>query len=883
MPSTPPASPGEYPFEWETSVLLSDGSTARLRPIKPEDRDLLAAFHGRQSQESIYFRYFRFRPELSDKELEYFTNVDYDKRMAFVATIGNELVAVARYESGSTDEANLRPEVAFFVDDAHHGKGLATLMLEYLAAAARQKGLEGFTATVLPENYGMLRVFRKAGFDVKTAFVDGIIEVTLGIEVTPETAEAIDARNQRAQARSVARILHPTSVVVIGAGRNETSVGHQLARYIAEAPFAGNAWAVNPSAAASGETSIAGLPLVADLETIQGEVDLAVVAVPAEAVDSVIDACIAKSIKGLVIVSAGFSDIGPEGVERERALVDLARRNGIRLVGPAAYGVVNTDPEVNLNALFLPLHDVTAGSVAILSQSGPLGAALLDQMAKQGIGISSFVAIGNRADLSTNDLLQFWATDDRTRVIALYQENFGNPRNFARIARDVSQTKPIIAVEPEDPAAIDLLQQAGVIVVRRVSELVEQAEMVVGQPMPEGNRVAVITNASSVGRLAASACRKAGLEVVRPESLEAGQGSDIVLLGDADALSVDRLATPDDYERLISAAAVSANVDSLLLAIVPNLLLPPEQLGQLLHRIDIAVDKPMAAAGLVDQALLATPGLPSFTFPEQAARALGRMAEHSAWRSLPHGDPIRPEPEWASRAEQLVLDQLGPADERELFMHDADLEPLLSALEIPVPSFRIASDLASARAAAEDLGYPVVLKAGGVAQRRLGSQGGTVLGLRSADEVETHFRRMQEELPEDFDPPIVQATAEPGVHLAVELIQDNVGGPRLHLGVGGASARSIEALETVFLPASEIDLDRALETPWLADLFPGEAARYALRDLLARLVTAAEASPDLAAVQFDPVILSAEDAVPVEASVVLRRWRRDPLAEVRHI
>lgn len=876
-----PSRPDDYPFEWETTAVLSDGSTASIRPIRPDDRGLLADFHGRQSQESIYFRYFRFRPELSETELEYFTNVDYDKRMAFVATVGDELVAVARYESGA--EENRQPEVAFFVDDAHHGKGLATLMLEYLAAVARQKDLDGFTATVLAENYGMLRVFRKAGFDVSSRFADGVIEVTLGIEITRAAAEVIEARERRAQARSVARLLEPGTLAIVGAGRDPASVGHRLAAAVSGAEFVGKAWCVNPAAASAGVTEIAGLPVVAGIADIGEPVDLAIIAVAAPLVESVVAECAEAEVGGLLVVSAGFSDEGASGSELEARLAQMARSHGMRLIGPAAFGVINTNPDIKLNATFLPVSMPRAGAVAVLSQSGPLGTALLDQLGRSRVGLSSFVAIGQRADVSTNDLLQYWAADEATAAICLYQPTFGNPRNFSRIAREVSGVKPIIAVAPEVETMSDLLRQSGVVVVPRVSELIEQAEMAVNQPLPRGHRVAVISNTASLASLASAACRRAGLTVVVPPGVVDSVVADALLIGDADTLSLPRQAEAEVYERVIAAAAVSEEVDITLVAIVPTLTLPISELSALLTRVNVAVDKPMAATGLVDPALLDVQGLPSFTYPEQAAGALARMADYAAWRRQQRGFPIEADPSFVEQVDEWILDAMSGTDEQVLTMTSPGLSELLVNLDLPVAPFRVAHSADEAVEMAESLGYPVVLKAGRVHDRRSGEAGGTALDIRTAAQMRSTFARMLETFDDELLPAIVQGTAPTGAHLAVELEQTTTSGSRLAIGIGGASATSIAAMSSVFLPAGERDLDRLLAEPWLADLLPTASARYSLRDLLARLATAADASPDLASIRLNPVLASNTDTIPVEASVVLRRWPRDPLAGVRHL
>ncbi len=514
---------------------------------------------------------------------------------------------------------------------------------------------------------------------------------------------------------------------------------------------------------------------------------------------------------------------------------------------------------------------------------GRSGGALLEQLAGSGVGLSSFVAIGQRADVSTNDLLQFWAADERTAAICLYQPTIGNPRNFARIARDVSAVKPIIAVQPEAEELTGLLRQSGVVVVPRVSELIEQAEMAVDQPLPAGNRVVIISNTASLASLASAACRRAGLEVVVPPGVVDSVVADALLIGDADTLSLPSGADAEVYEQVVVAAAVSEDVDMTLIAIVPTLTLTIEKLAALLRRVNRGIDKPMAATGLVDPSLFGVDGVPSFTYPEQAAGVLGRMATYAAWRRQNRGAPIEADPDFRQHVDRWIGEALGDKDELTLTMTSSGTAELLANLDLPVAPFRTAGSAADAVRHADELGYPVVLKAGGVHDRRSGEAGGTALDLRSARQVEATFERMSETFDDEFLPAIVQSSAPTGVHLAVELEQNATTGSRLAIGIGGASATSISAMSSVFLPASESDLDRLLLEPWLADLLPTGSARFSLRDLLARLATAADASPDIASIRFNPVLAGNTDTIPVEASVVLRRWPRDPLAGVRHL
>jgi succinyl-CoA synthetase alpha subunit/RimJ/RimL family protein N-acetyltransferase len=394
--------------EWEADVATTDGGSVHVRPIQPDDGPRIVAFHARQSSESIYLRYFSARPRLSAAEVRHFTNVDGRDRVAFVALLDDELIGVGRYDRyKASDEA----EIAFFIDDAHHGRGLATILLEYLAAAGRANGIAAFTATVLPANRKMLAVFKQVGFEPATRFADGVIEVRFDIAPTDASAAAVEARALRAEASTVARLLEPRSVAVIGAGRSPGSIGHEILRRLLAHEFAGPVYPVNREA-----LHVAGVRAWPSVFDIPDQIDLAVIAVPAEDVLDAVEECARARVGAVVVVSTGFADAGPDGLEREQALVELARRHGIRVLGPASVGVVNTDPEVRLHASFAPL-ELRAGSVALCLQSGTIGVGIAEQAGRLGLGFSNFVAVGDRVDVSGNDLLAWWDGDDRTEVI----------------------------------------------------------------------------------------------------------------------------------------------------------------------------------------------------------------------------------------------------------------------------------------------------------------------------------------------------------------------------------------------------------------------------------------------------------------------------------
>ena len=518
MPAAAPAPP-----DWGRDVVLSDGSTAVLRPVSGQDAAGLVALHSRLSAETVRLRYFGAHPNLSEAEVARLVHQDGPDHLALVAERAGQLIGVAQYDRiPGSDVA----EVAFVVDDAHQGLGLGTLLLEYLASEGRRFGFKRFAADTLFENQQMAQVFRTAGFTQRSRLEDGVVRVVMDISPTPEALSALYERDRRAAARSMQRLLRPRSIAVIGAARTPGTVGHELVRNLVAGGFKGPVYPVNPSAA-----HVASLPCFPSVAAVPGEVDLAVVAVPAPAVPEVVEACGRKGVGGLVVVSSHFAEDGEQGAALEREAARLAHSYGMRMVGPNCFGVLNTDPEVSMNATFAREAPVP-GNLGFASQSGGLGIAILAEARRRGIGLSNFVSMGNKADVSGNDLLSWWAEDDDTAVGLLYLESFGNPRKFARLARELSRSKPLIAVKggrsavgrraasshtaalaSADEAVAALFHQTGVIRVDSIEELFDVAQVVSSQPLGQGMRVAVLSNSGGPGVLAVDACASNGLEV----------------------------------------------------------------------------------------------------------------------------------------------------------------------------------------------------------------------------------------------------------------------------------------------------------------------------------------------------------------------------------
>ncbi|MFD4702220.1 bifunctional acetate--CoA ligase family protein/GNAT family N-acetyltransferase [Streptomyces niveus] len=567
---TPP-SQHAYPAHWEADVVLRDGGTARVRPITTDDAERLVSFYEQVSDESKYYRFFAPYPRLSDKDVYRFTHHDYVDRVGLAVTVGGEFVATVRYDridargmpaSAPADEA----EVAFLVQDAHQGRGIASALLEHIAAVARERGIRRFAAEVLPANNKMIKVFRDAGFTQKRNFEDGSVRLVLDLEPTAESLAVQRGREQRAEARSVQRLLGPSSVAVVGAGRTAGGVGRAVLRNLLDGGFTGRVYAVN-LALPPDLAEIDGVPAVRSLAEIREPVDLAIVAVPAERVPDVVADCGEHGVQGLVVLSAGYAESGPAGRERQRELVRQARSYGMRVIGPNAFGVINTAPAVRLNASLAP-EPPERGRIGLFTQSGAIGIALLAGLVRRGAGLSTFISAGNRADVSGNDFLQYWHDDPDTDVVLLYLESIGNPRKFTRLARRTGAVKPVVVAKGArhsgsappghavpvtripDATVSALLSQAGVIRADTVTELVDAGLLLSTQPLPAGPHVAILGNSESLGLLTYDACLTEGLRPLPP-------------------LDLTTSARPEDFRTALATALADPGCDAVVVTAIP--------------------------------------------------------------------------------------------------------------------------------------------------------------------------------------------------------------------------------------------------------------------------------------------------------------------------
>jgi len=893
-----PVPPG-YPGAWEADVVLADGGTAHIRPIRPDDGPRVVDFHGRQSPESIYFRYFTPRPQLPVAEVERLTHVDYSDRTAFVALLDDVLVGVARYDRLPTRSD---AEVAFFVDDRHQGRGIATVLLEYLAEAARQTGITAFTATVLPSNGRMVAVFRTAGFTAASRFGDGVIEVRLDLRPTPEAEAAITARAQRAEAEAVRRLLAPRSVAVIGAGREPNGVGHAVLRNVLDHEFAGPVYAVNPAA-----DQVAGIGAVHDINDIDGPVDLAIVVVPAARVPAVVEECGRKGVPAVIVISAGFAEAGPEGAGLSAAALRAARRFGTRLLGPNCLGVINTDPDVRLHATFATPNS-RPGPVALLSESGTIGGVILDRVGEAGLGASSFAAIGNRADVSANDMLQYWADDPRTELVLLYLESFGNARKFSRIARELGRTKPIVAVKSRGtaraypieaadahPAAIEaLLEQTGVVRVDTLAQLLDVARVLACQPLPDGDRVALVGNGGGSLALAADACVDAGLVLAElgpgvRRQLGAGRpGSRAATRVRASTVDLGFEAGPDDLERALRALLGDGGVDSVLVVCAPA---PRQSTADLVRAVAAARSdcprKTLVACVFGPHPTTISPGsaadVPVFDFPDAAAYALGRVTQYARWRRAPEGEVVVPPgaDTAAGRARVAAALAEGGTEAGGRWLPTDVAVDVLTAAGLPIVPSRVAQDREQALADAGDLGYPVAVKSAARSRSAKTEAGGIGLDVHDPAELRATLDGMGGALGDALWPIVVQPMVEPGVDVAVTVAQSELVGPVVSLGAGGV-ATDLSATEVHVLPLTDRGAGRFVASSPLASLLD-EAARRGLEDLLLRVGALVEAAPEVVALELNPVILSPSGPAATDVRLRVAPIERDPLPPVRRL
>ncbi|QFY09931.1 GNAT family N-acetyltransferase [Nonomuraea phyllanthi] len=859
----------------EYDVLLRDGGIAHVRRLRPTDRGALHELVDRSSERSAYLRFFTAGRGTAHAYIDAITSEGYEGR-ARVACLHGRLVAVAEYVPSGEGRADL----GVLLDDAVHGHGLGTLLLEHVAVDAAEHGVRELVADVLAENRPMIRVLRDLGLNVTQRFEDGTLHISVTAEPTPRLLAAIEARDHEAGRASLARVLAPRSVAVIGASRDEHGIGHKVLRNLIDGGFCGPIHPVNPNA-----TEIAGLACHA---TVPHGVDLAVVAVPARQVPQVARDCADAGVAGLVVLSSGFAETGRREAESE--LLALCRTAGMRLIGPNCLGVINTGAW--LNASFLP-HRPVRGRVALLSQSGAVGAALLDRLE-----VSSFVSVGNKADVSGNDLLEYWEEDDDTSVIALYLESFGNPRKFARIARRVGKSKPVLMVKSgrgqaggravrshtaaaatPDVAVDALARAAGVIRLDSVSELIDTATLLAAQPLPAGRRVAIVGNSGGPQAMAADACERHGLLVPElPVRLPDARAA--AALGNPVDLTAD--ATAAEIGAAVEALAASPDADAILVVYTP-----PFGDGVEATRQAIA-DAAKRAAKTVLACVVGYDGLidgrvPSYAFPEQAVVALSRAVRYAEWRRRPIEPVPVPPPADEKGARQIVRAELEARPDGG-WLSPAGAARLLACYGVTLVESIDVDGAESAAAAATSLGLPSVLKATGPVHKS--EVGGVRLDLRTPDDVRRAYHDMAARLGAQMTGAIVQRMQPAGVEIIVGGVNYPRFGPLVMIGMGGVMADLLA--DHAFRVPPVIDATTMIDELRCAPLLHGyrgspPADVPALADQIARIGRLLEDLPQVAELDLNPVIVTSAGTATVDARIRLAPCDQPPSPLLRRL
>ncbi|MEU5878694.1 GNAT family N-acetyltransferase [Spirillospora sp. NPDC047279] len=861
-------------------ALLTDGAQVEIRPLAAGDREVVVALHRGLSEESLYLRFFALNRRMADQVAERVCREPGPDHAAFGAWFRGGLIGIAEYESLGSDGL---AEVAMAVADHMHHRGVGTLLLEHLASLARARGVRAFRGDTLAQNAAMLGVFADAGMPAMRRLVEGVVEVMMPLAMDDRYLDTVAERERLADVASLRPLLCPGSVVVIGAGRRGDSPGGAVLRSLRDGGFQGAVYAVNPHAAGG---DLRGAPCYATVAGVPEVPDLAVVAVPAGSVPEVAAQCAGVGVRSVVVISSGLD------AEQGRALLATCHRAGMRLVGPNCLGVANTGAD--LDATFARGRP-RKGGTGLVVQSGGVGIALLDHLSRLGLGVSSFASVGDKYDVSANDLLMWWESDTGTSLGIVHVESFGNPRKFARTARRVGREIPLLTViagrsEPGRRAAAShtaaaltsevvrqaLFTQAGIVATDGLGELIDVAALLGTQPLPAGPRVAIISNAGGAGVLAADACVDAGL-VVPPVS-EATQRALAALLPDCAAVSnpVDTTAAvgADTFDETIRLVLDDDTVDAALVVVAPT------ALGELASTAVRAV-KPVARVllGQAEAAEVTDHGVPSYAFPENAARALARTWSYARWRSRPPGAAPEPRDLGTAAVRSIIEGHLRSCPDGG-WLPPRETQRLLEAYGLPMVPWRWAESVDEAVIATAELGDRVALKAcvPGVVHKT--AEGALQLDVRGARDVRAAYGWLKDRFGDSMEGVLVQSMAAEGVEVLCGAVQDEVFGPVVVFGTGGVDTDAFGDRAARLAPLTGTDVEELIEQVRVAPLLRGHPGRpagdlAALRDLLLRLSLLADHHPEIAELDLNPTIVRPDGVVAVDARIRLapqRRW-----------
>jgi acyl-CoA synthetase (NDP forming)/GNAT superfamily N-acetyltransferase len=874
-------------------ALLADGGTVEIRLADQSDSARVLAFHQEMSPDNLYLRFFSLSKRAAADETQRVCRPPGPDHVALLALLNDEVVGVASYEPTARPGA---AEVAFAVADPMHGRGVATLLLEHLVSVARARGVTCLTAETLPENTAMLRVFADAGLSVTRRVDDGVVELSMLVprgvalsEVSPYL-DAVEGREQRAGRASLVPLLAPRSVAVIGAGHRPGSIGRAILLNIRQAGFAGALYGVNTHRA-----EIEGIPCADSVSALPETPDLAIVAVPAASVPGVAQECGKRGVRALVVITSGLD------AAQQAALIEATRHSGMRLVGPNCFGVAV--PARGLDATFA-VHHPAAGTAGLAVQSGGVGIALLEHLSRLGIGISSFASVGDKLDVSGNDMLMWWEQDGTTKLAVLYLESFGSPRKFARTARRVSATMPVLTVHagrsaPGQRAAAShtaaaaaplitrqaLFEQAGIIATNSLGELLDATALLACQPVPAGRRVCVVSNAGGAGVLAADAAAEAGLTVVTMSPATQDRLRQILPSGASVGGPVDTTAgvSAEAFRACLAELAACGEADAMIAAVVPT------AAADLVPALTARPLEVPVAAVILDQpdAVRVLPGgggvadVPAYAYPEGAARALGRAARYGAWRRRPAGTIPEIGGLRTAEARALISSFLARVPGGG-WLPAAETQELLRCYGVPVVETILARDETTAVAAAAALGRHVVIKAEVRGLVHKTDAGAVELDLRGTREVRSAMHRLQQRFGGQLSGVIVQPMITGGTELIIGVVQEPVFGPLVVFGLGGVATEVLADHAARLAPLTSADADELIHSIRAAPLLLGYRGQPAadlggLRDALLRVSRLAADLPEVAELDLNPVIARPDGITAVDARIrVISHGPADP-------
>ena len=872
--------------QYETNVSLEDGSKILFRAIHPEDAEACVSFIHSINSQTKFLRFGHPKEAPSIESLRNFCKVDYASAFVMAAEVvhdGKEMLAIARYYKLPDKNS---AELFILVDETYQGKGLGLVILENLFRVAHSQGISAFETDIPLEHEPIHSLITRFGFHVTKVSEKNISHVVIPIVSTKKSIHKEEEEERLATIESLKSILYPKSIAVVGASRYPGTIGYLLVRSLIESGYVGAVYPVNPNIEVV--SSIKTYPSVL---AIPGEVEMAILAVPAPVVLKVAEECGQKGVRGLIVISDGFKESGPEGAVRERELREIALGHGMRIVGPNCMGVINTDPAINMNATFSPAVN-QPGNVSFLSQSGAMGEVILGYARSLNIGLSTFVSAGNRADVSPNDLVQYWEHDPATKVILLYLESFGNPHNFVRITRRVSAKKPIVVVKSGSTSAGSraasshtgalatsetvteaLFHQTGIIRVNGVEELFDVASLLSNQPLPKGRRLVIVTNGGGPGILAADAASNHGLLLpeISPETLEAIKLHIKRNIHINNPIDTTAQASPAEFEGILKELASDKGNDAVLFIFVPPSMVDVKEVENGLRRVAplFRSNKKtllvcfMGHKGL--SAEIGTPGkyVPSYLFPESAISALAKAVEYSERVARPESAPIKLLDINREKAKQIIAAAMKHNTPHHSWLAIEQIAELLECYGIRFAATKFAKNADEAAKIARKIGFPVVIKLASATITHKTDVGGVQLNIKSESEVIQAFDAIKDKLIQlgkqnEMDGVMIQKMVTEGIETIVGVSNDPSFGHLIMFGMGGVNAELLNDVAFRLNPLTELDAKELIGSIKMSKLFEGYRGtppidKPALKDLLLRLSAMVEDNPQITELDFNPV------------------------------